>query len=585
MKIDPKQLKAFLLDAGLVSEKDIDSALKKAEETSQRLGDVLITSGKLSSRDIERVQSYILGIPFINLEGEKIDPQILQTIPEPIARTHNIVAFKRTGRDLEVAMLDPEDLETIEFIRKKSNLVIKPRLTSEPSMKYLLSLYQKSLEVEFGEMIKGDVEKLTASGVRFDEDQEVGGEELKKIAEELPIIKIVDTLIHHAILQQASDIHIEPFENELFVRYRIDGILRDAMVLPKKIASAVVARVKVLSGLRLDEKRLPQDGRFKIDTPEYKISFRISIMPVSDGEKVAMRLLPENTQGFTLETLGFHGEGLEVLHKNIRRTVGMVLATGPTGSGKTTTLYTVLDLINSPGVNISTIEDPVEYRMMRINQTQVRPDIGFSFANGLRSLLRQDPDIIMVGEIRDGETAGLAVNAALTGHLVVSTLHTNSAAGALPRLLDLGVEAFLIASTVNVIIAQRLVRTLYKSKKQRKLTKDEIAQLGKVVDLERVLGFLAAEKIIQAKTGIEDLIFYRPDPAPDSADGYQGRIGIHEVLQVTSTIKDLIMRNADADTINEEAKRAGMMTMLEDGIFKATQGITTIEEVLRVTQE
>ncbi len=584
MKVDTKQLKAFLLDAGLVSEKDIDEAMKKAEKESKRPGDVLVAGGKLSAQDLGRVEGYILGIPFVNLEGEKIDAQVLQIIPEPIARTHNIIAYKKTGRDLEVAMLDPEDLETVEFIRKKSNLVIKPRLTSEPTMRYLLSLYQKSLEVEFGEIIKGEAQALTAGGIESQEN-DIGGDELKKIAQELPIIKIVDTLLHHAILQKASDIHIEPLENELLIRYRIDGILHEAMVLPRKVASAIVARVKVLSGLRLDEKRLPQDGRFKIDTPEYKISFRISIMPVSDGEKVVMRLLPENSQGFTLETLGFHGEGLEILHKNIRRTVGMILATGPTGSGKTTTLYTVLDLINSPEVNISTIEDPVEYRMPRINQTQVRPDIGFTFANGLRSMLRQDPDVVMVGEIRDGETAGLAVNAALTGHLVVSTLHTNSAAGALPRLLDLGVEAFLIASTVNVIIAQRLVRTLYKSKKPHKLSKDEIAQLEKIVDLKRVLGFLREEKIIQAKAGIEDIIFYQPEPAADASDGYQGRIGMHEVLSVTPVIKDLIMKNANADAIEAEAKRAGMMTMLEDGIFKAAQGITTIEEVLRVTQE
>lgn len=582
MKIDNRQLKAFLLDAGLISEKDIDDAIKSAEESGKRLGDLLVTGGKLSPKDLGRVQGYILGIPFVNLEGEKIDPQILQIIPEPIARTHNIVAYKKTGQDLEVAMLDPEDLETIEFIKKTSNLNIKPRLTSEPSMKYLLSLYQKSLEVEFGEIIKSEADLLThTEGAPEGE----GEEDLEKIAAELPIIKIVDTLIRHAILQKASDIHIEPAETELIVRYRIDGILRDAMLLPKKVSSAIVARVKVLAGLRLDEKRLPQDGRFKINTPEYRISFRVSILPVYDGEKVVMRLLPENSQGYTLETLGFHGRALEILHQNIKKTVGMILATGPTGSGKTTTLYTVLDLVNSPGVNISTIEDPIEYRMTRINQTQVRPEIGFSFANGLRSLLRQDPDIIMVGEIRDGETAGLAVNAALTGHLVVSTLHTNSAAGALPRLLDLGLEPFLIASTANIIIAQRLVRTLYKTKKPHTLTKDEITQLGAIVDIDNLLVLLREEKIISPKAKIEEVMFYEPVPSPDVPDGYQGRIGIHEVLEVTPAVKALIMKNATGDEIEKEGRRNGMMTMLEDGIFKAAQGITTIEEVLRVTRE
>lgn len=584
MRIEPLQLKSFLLDSGLVSEQDIDAAFKQAEEKHQKPGDMLVASGKITSQDLGRLQGYMLGIPFVNLEGEKIDKEVLSIIPEPIARTHNIIAYKRTKDDLEVAMLDPEDLETIDFIKKKSNLKIKPRLTNEESMRYLLSLYQKSLEAEFGEIIKGETEQLKVSPT----GGEAGGEQedLRKIAEELPIIKIVDTLIRHAILQKASDIHIEPLENELIVRYRIDGILHDAMVLPKNIASAVIARIKVLSGLKLDEKRLPQDGRFKIENAEYKFSTRVSILPIYDGEKVVMRLLPENAKGFSLEMLGFHGRGLEILHENIKRSVGMILATGPTGSGKTTTLYTLLDLINTPELNISTVEDPVEYRMQRINQSQVRPDIGFTFANGLRSLLRQDPDVIMVGEIRDSETANLAINAALTGHLVVSTLHTNSAAGALPRLLDLGVEPFLIASTVNVIIAQRLVRTLFKTKKEVRLTKDEIAQLEKFVDIGRILGFLEEERIIAAGTKIENVPFFAPVPdAQEAEDGYLGRVGIHEVLIVTPTVRELIMKNANADAIEQEAKRARMMTMLEDGIFKAAQGITTIEEVLRATQE
>ncbi|MEK7630526.1 MAG: GspE/PulE family protein [Patescibacteria group bacterium] len=584
MRIDSGQLKAFLLDSGLVSEKDIDAAVKKAKEQDLRPGDILVAQGKITQKDIERVYGYILGIPFVNLEGEKIDPEVLHAVPEPIARAHNIIAYKKMGKDLEVAMLDPEDLETIEFIHKKSGLTIKPRMTNEKSMKYLLSLYQKSLEAEFGEIIKGESDGLVMSAASVGEAGE-SGEDLEKVAQELPIIKIVDTLIRHAILQKASDIHIEPLENELLVRYRIDGILRDAMVLPKKIASAVIARVKVLSSLKLDEKRLPQDGRFKIESPEYKFSTRVSVLPVYDGEKIVMRLLPENARGFTLESLGFHGEGLELLHQNIKKSVGMILATGPTGSGKTTTLYTMMDLVNTPDVNISTIEDPIEYRMPRINQTQVRPDIGFTFANGLRSLLRQDPDILMVGEVRDSETAGLAINAALTGHLVLTTLHTNSAAGALPRLIDLGVEPFLIASTVNVIIAQRLVRTLYKSREEYRLTKDQIAQLAKIVDIDRILGFLRAEKIIAPKAKIEDVPFYKPVPASDVPDGYQGRIGVHEVMTVTPAMREMVMKNTNPSEIDAIARKSGMMSMLEDGIFKAAQGITTVEEVLRVTQE
>ncbi|QQG42777.1 MAG: Flp pilus assembly complex ATPase component TadA [Candidatus Giovannonibacteria bacterium] len=584
MKIEQQQLKAFLLDSELVKKADLEKAEEEAKKSGKKIEDVLLGLGKITDEELARLKAYILGIPFASLEGEKIDPKVLAVIPEPIAKKHNIVSFKKTGNNLEVAMLDPEDLETIEFIKKKSDLKILPRLTDISSMKYALAQYQKSLEAEFGEIIKGESEAL-ATVSKEAGGEAAGIEDLKKAAEDLPIVRIVDTLIRHAILQRASDIHVEPMEKEVVVRYRIDGILHDAMVLPKQVAPGIVARIKVLANLKLDEHRLPQDGRFKIETEEYKYSFRVSVLPVFDGEKVVMRLLPENSRGFTLEDLGLHGEALELLHKNIKKPLGMILATGPTGSGKTTTLYTILSLLNIPGVNISTIEDPIEYRMPRVNQTQVRPDIGFSFATGLRSLVRQDPDIVMVGEIRDTETASLAVNAALTGHLVLSTLHTNSAAGSLPRLLDMKIEPFLIASTVNVIIAQRLVRKLYKERTKYSLTEAEIKQLGENVDLERVLDFLKKEKIVSAKASWKDIPFYKSKPSDEAPDGYSDRVGIHEILQMTPTIKDLLMKNATADQIEAEAKKEGMMTMLEDGIFKSVQGLTTIEEVFRVTTE
>ena len=584
MKIEQQQLKAFLLDSELVKKADLEKAEAEVKKSGKKIEEVLLGLGKITDEELARLKAYILGIPFASLEGEKIDPKVLAVIPEPIAKKHNIVSFKKSGNNLEVAMLDPEDLETIEFIKKKSDLKILPRLTDVSSMKYALAQYQKSLEAEFGEIIKGESEALATVSKEID-GEAIGIEDLKKAAEDLPIVRIVDTLIRHAILQRASDIHIEPMEKEVVVRYRIDGILHDAMVLPKQVAPGIVARIKVLANLKLDEHRLPQDGRFKIETEEYKYSFRVSVLPVFDGEKVVMRLLPENSRGFTLEDLGFHGETLEVLHKNIKKPLGMILATGPTGSGKTTTLYTILSLLNLPGVNISTIEDPIEYRMPRANQTQVRPDIGFSFATGLRSLVRQDPDIVMVGEIRDTEKASLAVNAALTGHLVLSTLHTNSAAGALPRLLDMKIEPFLIASTVNVIIAQRLVRKLYKERTKYALTEAETKQLGENVDLERVLDFLKKEKMVSAKASWKDIPFYKPKHSDEAPDGYSDRIGIHEILQMTPTIKDLLMKNATADQIEAEAKKEGMMTMLEDGIFKSVQGLTTIEEVFRVTTE
>ncbi|KKS96736.1 MAG: Type II secretion system protein E [Candidatus Giovannonibacteria bacterium GW2011_GWA1_43_15] len=576
-------MKAFLLDSELVKKEDIKKAETEAKKSGKKIDDVLLAWGKINEEELARLKAYILGIPFVNLEGEKIDAKVLAVIPEPIAKKHNIVSFKKNGSNLEVAMLDPEDLVTIEFIKKTADFKIFPRLTNVASMKYVLSQYQKSLAAEFGEIIKVDSETLAT--VLKEPGDEVDVEDLKKTAEDLPIVRIVDTLIRHAILQRSSDIHIEPTEKEVLVRYRIDGILHNAMVLPKQVTSGIVARIKVLANLKLDEHRLPQDGRFKIETTEYKYSLRVSILPVFDGEKVVMRLLPENAKGFTLEDLGFHGEALEALYKNIKKPLGMILATGPTGSGKTTTLYTILSLLNLPGVNISTIEDPVEYRMPRVNQTQVRPDIGLSFATGLRSLVRQDPDIIMVGEIRDTETANLAINAALTGHLVLSSLHTNSAAGSLPRLLDMKVEPFLIVSTTNAIIAQRLVRKLCGEPEKHILTEAEIKKLGEHVDLERVLEFLKKEKIVSLKAVWKDIPFFRPKLTAECQDGYSDRIGIHEVLEMTPTIKDLLMKSATSDQIEEQAKKEGMMTMVEDGITKCVQGLTTIEEVFRVTME
>ena len=582
MKVESQQLKAFLSDAGLVTKEQFDSALKKAQKTNQKVGDVLVSEGLITEEELIKLQAYILGIPFVNLEKEKVEPGVLKIIPEPIARSHNIVAFRKKGQDLEVAMLDPEDLRTIEFIKKTANLRILPRLTTPESIKNVLRQYQKTLEAEFGEFIKKEAEGIKAVK---EEEMVQEREELRKVAEELPVIRIVDTLLKHAILQRASDIHIEPLEKEVIVRYRIDGILRDAMILPRQIASGIVARVKVLSNLKLDEHRLPQDGRFKVETEDYKYSIRVSILPVFDGEKIVMRLLPETAKAYTLEGLGLRGESLEDIQDNLRKPVGMILVTGPTGCGKTTTLYAMMEILNIPGVNISTVEDPVEYRMPRINQTQVNPKIGLTFANGLRALVRQDPDIIMVGEIRDNETAGLAINAALTGHLVLSTLHTTNASGSIPRLIDMKAEPFLISSTLEVILAQRLVRKLCKEKEKYTLTDHEIKEIAKYCDLDRVLKILKEEKIVKPKATFKDVEFYRFKATKECPEGYSGRIGIFEVLPVTETIKEMIVKEATSDQIQAQAQKEGMRLMIEDGFIKAAQGITSIEEVLRVIIE
>lgn len=581
MQVESQQLKAFLLDAKLATEEQFEKADKIAKETSQKVGDVLVSEGFITEEQLIKLEAYILGIPFVNLEKEKIDDEVLKIIPEPIARSNNIVAFRKKGTDLEVAMLDPEDLRTVEFIKKTAHLRILPRLTTPESIKSVLQQYQKTLEAEFGEIIRkeaGGIKTIKEEGAPQMEEKD----ELEKIAEELPVVRIVDTLLKHAILGRASDIHIEPTEKEVVVRYRIDGILHDAMTLPKQISSGVVARIKVLSNLKLDEHRLPQDGRFKIESEDYKYSIRVSILPVFDGEKIVMRLLPESTKAFTLEQLGLRGEALEDIQDALRKPVGMLLVTGPTGSGKTTTLYSMMEILNTPGVNISTVEDPIEYRMPRVNQTQVNPKIGLTFASGLRSLVRQDPDIIMVGEIRDNETAGLAINASLTGHLVLSTLHTNSAAGSIPRLIDMKAEPFLISSTVNCIMAQRLVRRLCGEKEKYKLKESEIKNLKKYCDLEKITKILKEEKLMKPKQKIEDLEFYKPKSSADCPEGYKGRIGIYEVLPITETIKDLIVKEATSDQIQAQAQKEGMILMIEDGFIKAAQGVTSIEEVLRV---
>ncbi len=592
MYIEEKQLRDFIKDSGLVSRADFDVAVKTADEGKQSVGGILMQKGKVSEDDLRKMQAYLLGIPFVDLKQQRIDFDTLSLIPEPIARSHNIVAFKRNAEphdgekgSLEVAMLDTDDLAAIDFIKKKTHFKILPRLTDSDSIKSGLLQYQKSLKAEFGDLIKEETDALKQIPEGGTGGELVSETDLKKRAEDLPIIRIVDTLLKHAVIQNASDIHIEAQEKELVVRYRIDGLLHDAMILPKHVASSIVARIKVLASLKLDEKRLPQDGRFKIDIGGEKVSLRVSILPTYFGEKIVMRLLREGASGFTLEVLGFHGEALERVHEALKLSTGMILTTGPTGSGKTTTLYTMIDLLNTPDVNISTVEDPIEYQMSRVNQTQVKPEIGFSFSSGLRALVRQDPDIIMVGEIRDNETASLAINASLTGHLVLSTLHTNSAAGAVPRLIDMKVEPFLIVSTVNVIIAQRLVRKLCESKEKYFLNKAGLATLAKSVDLERVLKVLKDERVVPPTATWEKVGFFRPRPTPEAPDGFQSRVGIHEVLKVTPTIRELIIKGGTSADIEAQAKKEGMLTMLEDGIFKCVQGVTTIEEVLRVVSE
>ncbi|MBU4332126.1 Flp pilus assembly complex ATPase component TadA [Patescibacteria group bacterium] len=577
--LPPKQLKQALLTSKLMTQKEIDQTEEESKKKKQSLEEYIISNNLISEELFYETVAHYLKVPFINLKNQIIRSDLLFLIPEPIARTHEVVVFGKTGNEVKLATLNPEDIQTFEFIERKTGLKTKVHLTTPSALNALLKQYHRGLDAKFKELSKEEAPK--------NEKGEID-KSLKKLAQDLPVIRIVDSILEYAIFENASDIHIEPLEKEMAVRYRIDGILREVMTLPKSAHSGVVARIKVLSNLKLDEHRLPQDGRFKVETKEYKVSFRVSIMPIFDGEKVVMRLLWESGKILTLEQLGLQKRPLDAVKNNIKKPHGMILVTGPTGSGKTTTLYSILNILNQPGVNISTVEDPIEYRMAGVNQSQINPKINFTFAGGLRSLLRQDPDIIMVGEIRDQETADIAINAAMTGHLVLSTLHTNDAVTTLPRLVEMGIPSFLVASTTNVIIAQRLVRKICPNCiHSYNLNEKEIAELSKQLNIEEILKTMAREKIILSpKDSLKSLLFYKGKGCKQcSNEGYKGRVGIYEVLEITNEISKLIIKNAKALELMEAAKKQNMITVLEDGFFKAKTGVTTIEEVLRVAKE
>lgn len=577
MFLKDEELKNILVRDKVVTGEQIQKAEKGALRDKISLAAELVKQGLVSEEILAEIYSEASRIPYLDLKKKKIPKEILLLIPEPIARNHQVVAFEKDKDKLKLAMVDPSDLQTIEFIKKKTALEIEVVLTTPASIAEVLKQYRKSLKTEFSEIVEKQEIKMAEKA-----------EDLRKMAKELPVVKIVDTLLEYAIYEGASDIHIEPLEKEIVVRYRVDGILRDVMTLPKQILAGVVARIKVLSNLKIDEHRLPQDGRFKIESEEYKISFRVSVIPVFDGEKVVMRLLSESARPMTLEELGLRRNALKIVKLNIQRPHGMILSTGPTGSGKTTTLYSILNILNIPEVNICTIEDPIEYHLPRVNQSQVAPKIGYTFANGLRALLRQDPDIMMVGEIRDNETAEMAVHSALTGHLVLSTLHTNNAAGAIPRLIDMKIEPFLLASTVNVVVAQRLVRRICNNCiESYYLDKATWKNLSQEVNLKRILEIMAKEGVIVSpRLSPRSLLFYRGRGCSQCNNtGYKGRLAIFEVLEVTEEVQKLTVQRVATEMIEKQAVREGMITMLEDGFYKAKMGVTTVEEVLRVTKE
>jgi len=568
-----------LLKKGLIESQDIESFRQKAKEKKQTFDEFILKNKIIEEEDYIKAKAEVLKVPYVNLRGEKIPPRVLKEIPEEAASHYCFVPFSKRGQQIDIAMLNPKDiraLEALKFIALRHNL--KPRIfiTSPSSFEQTLNQY-RVLTLEVSEALKGIEKELK---VEKPISKTRKAEKVERLVEKTPVSKIVDIIIRHAAEGRASDIHIEPMENNLKVRFRIDGALRDSLFLPKQVHSGIVSRIKILSNLKIDETRKPQDGRFHLNLDGKQLDFRVSTLPTLNGEKVALRILDKSIGLRSLHELGLEGKANKIILEKIKKPYGMILLTGPTGSGKSTTLYALLSILNQEGVNIITLEDPIEYNIEGVNQSQIRPEIGYSFASGLRSILRQDPDVIMVGEIRDRETADLAVHAALTGHIVLSTLHTNDAAGVIPRLIDMGIDPFLITSSLNLVIAQRLVRKICRYCREevepdigtKNLIEQEMDKISQ--EQKKVLGIKKPYKIYHGK-GCKYC----------NNQGIKGRVAIFEALSVTTELEKIIVEHPTEGAIREESRRQEMMTILQDGIIKAIKGVTTINEVLKATKE
>lgn len=605
MRISDALVEKLLTADKKVSEEQLKSLHEQEASEKKPLQDLVIAGNIVSEKDLTKLYADETDIPFIELNAKEINHEILREVPERIARQYGVVLFgeEEDGSKL-LAMEDPDDIQALSFLQKHLGNKIKVHVATHTAIQTALDQYRGNIGSELTKVISPEETEDSEADEEIDEED---------LTEDSPVAKTVNLLIEYAVKAGASDIHIEPRENHVIVRYRVDGILREANKLPKKVHGAVVSRIKILSNLKIDERRVPQDGRFKIQIGSGLYALRVSTLPITDGEKVVMRILDESSKAATLEELGYWGISLDTINEAIKQPHGMLLVTGPTGSGKSTSLFSVLSLLNKPTVNISTIEDPVEYKIPGANQTQVNPKAGMTFAAGLRALLRQDPNIIMVGEIRDTETAGLGVQAALTGHLVFATLHTNNAATCLPRLLDMGIEPFLIASTVRAVVGQRLVRRLCLDCRQvyspdaatlKQIATifgtDNPAIMKRVHQLEeqaRESGIgrsptstkghkPSSDGLATSDTKISQLWNANEDGcATCGHTGYKGRVGIYEVLGNSSAVQKLIVSNATSEDIQDEAVKTGMITMEVDGFIKALRGQTTIEEILRVTTQ
>lgn len=610
MRISDTTMQELLAQQGKLTPEAIDLLASESKTQKKPLKDIALKKQVINEKDLTKLFARLIDVPYVELTNVKIDRKTLELIPDRIAQKYKVVVFEKTSDGkIKLAMDDPDDIQAIDFLQKQLGKNLEIYIAPQSEIEVALNDYRGSISSEISKVVTDSDE------ADKDEQQEVSEEDL---AEDSPIAQTVNLIIEYAIKQKASDVHVEPHEEFVQVRYRIDGVLKEANKLPRKVLASLVSRIKILANLKIDEHRAPQDGRFKIGFGNNQFAIRVSTLPVMDGEKVVMRLLDESTQALSLESLGFWGKALDNIHDALTQPHGIILVTGPTGSGKSTTLYSALSLLNKPDVNISTVEDPVEYKLEGANQTQVNPQAGMTFVAGLRALLRQDPNIIMVGEIRDGETANLAVQAALTGHLVFSTLHTNNAATALPRLLDMGIEPFLIASTVRVIIGQRLLRKLnpecresYQPKGDQLLELKNRFQIEDAVSVAETADDIPTIESSRQTSGAKGKNkAVRPQELDDkpavkrpvadhshlqlwrakqgdtcSANPYKGRIGIYEVLTSTETIQKMITGHATSEELQRQAIKDGMITMQQDGFVKALQGLTTVEEILRVTRE
>lgn len=580
-----KKLEALLVSEGILSAPELAQFQKQAATSKTPLISVLLGAKKIDNETLTRLVAHVSGVPYVNLSNAQIDAVVLDLLNRDIAEHFMAVPLGETQKRLAVAMLDANNVQAVDYLANKIGRPIKVYMASEEGIRHVLEQYRTNLE----EGVSAAIETAKSEEAGDKTAKAGSAEDIKTIVQDSPISRALSTILEYAVKARASDVHIEPLEDSLKIRTRIDGVLREIMKLPKSIEPALISRIKILSNLKIDEHRIPQDGQFAVRVGSKDVDLRIAISPVVWGEQVVIRLLDKSGTSLRLEEMGYTGRALRTIRAGLKRPNGMILTSGPTGSGKTTSMYALIQEIKSDEVNIVTLEDPVEYKIGGVNQIQVNPEVGLTFANGLRSILRQDPNIIMVGEIRDKETAELAVQAALTGHLVFSTLHTNSAAGILPRLLDMGIEPFLIASTVNTIIGQRLVRRI--SAEQTTYSSDEL-ETRSILDTVGTL--LPKDKAgvaqVAADLGYKDLplanqkayTLVKGKDTPQTPGGYKGRAGLYEVMEVTEAIQDLIVKRATSAEIQKAAVSEGMITMRQDGYLKALSGITTLDEVNRV---